>query len=549
MRQILVIQLSRVGDLIHTTPLLRELIASDPAAAVDCLTFNALAPLLAGLGLRAIHTLPQQDQPGLHEEINALCIQGRRPVEIVQRLSALQLPFYDQIISCDYGLPGTWLTAHIPARERIGVMIDDRGQSSFNSAWCSFRYGLSRHMSAGRINVVDLWRGMGPGAAPVPDRDSRPWVAMAESLPFALPAGRRVALNPGAHHGWRCWPPEQFALLAENLASAGFVPLLVGAPADGPLAEKVCRYATVQLPNFAGQTSLTEMVRLLSSVELLITNDTGAAHLAAAAATPVLGLYDNIANFAETVPWSAGNLVLNRPGASIFRLGPPLETEVVWQAARVMLSLDARPTLPPLLTRHGVHAWETCFLPTGADPLGGLACVPLHTNGIHPEEFLRLALRHAFAWTLCGERGPLSASFLLDLIRSGRASVAPQLLPQSVGLMRRAVALVTRLEPIAQQARALAAVPDPAGEQAQALLAQLLPLFAAEESSDAIAEVLLFLRKNMDSALHRDASSALALFPGFLAQTTTVIARAMHLMVAVLEDFAMPVKAAGAAKA
>jgi hypothetical protein len=52
------------------------------------------------------------------------------------------------------------------------------------------------------------------------------------ALPFALPSGRKVALNAGASEKGRRWPAEYFARLAEGLAALGFAPILVGAPSD-----------------------------------------------------------------------------------------------------------------------------------------------------------------------------------------------------------------------------------------------------------------------------------------------------------------------------
>ncbi len=538
MPQILVLQLSRVGDLIHTTPMMRELVARGSDVAVDVLTLDELTPLLDGLGVRRIHTLPRAESAMLHEEVRLFCLQGRTPVELPQRLAQLSLPVYDRLISPDYSLPGAWLAARIPAREREGVFIDERGQGWFHSSWCSFRFGVSRRMSAGRINVVDLWRGMvraEPGtAAGLP----RLHAAQTPTLPFALPQGRRVALNPGAHDRWRCWPAESFARLAERLTANGYSVLLTGAPPDRELSEEIIRHSSAPLYDCTGRTSLPEMARLMSEVELLISNDTGAAHLAAAAGTPVLGLYGDIANFAETAPWIEGNLILHRPGASLFQRGEPLPEAVVWQAAQVMLGMQPISTLADELARSGVQAWQTCFLPVDSDPLGGLACLPLHPHGFNGEELLRQTMRHALAWTLCGQRGPLSTSFLIGQVRAGRVSAAPGLLAEAVSLMRRAVTLAGHLESIGGNIRAVLAGSPASSTLAQCAassMMQLQPVFDQSEPSDALAELLVFLRKHLDTALLRGGDGVLPAMAQYLEHTMAILACALRLMVEVLE--------------
>jgi lipopolysaccharide heptosyltransferase II len=104
---------------------------------------------------------------------------------------------------------------------------------------------------------------------------------------------RWIALQPGARWDNKRWPVEYFAelvrLLAKEFPGARFA--ILGAPEDKPLGEVVSRAAPTRCLNLCGETSLPEMVEWLRLSELMITNDTGPMHVAAALGTPLVALF------------------------------------------------------------------------------------------------------------------------------------------------------------------------------------------------------------------------------------------------------------------
>ena len=233
-----------------------------------------------------------------------------------------------------------------------------------------------------------------PGPAK-PSAHRRLHVNQAAALPFALPAGRRVALNPGASEPARCWPTENFARLAETLSAAGFSPLLVGAPSDRELCDKVQAAARIAIPNFAGSTTIPEMATLLARCELLVSADTGAGHLAAAAGTTVLGLYGASAWFAETAPYGNNHLILQTP------INAPMSAISVDSAIKAALNRLHRLSDTDLgigLQSQNLSGWETSIdSPSQTDPLGGLTYRRIDAGpSTHGNAFAR-RLRQAFA--------------------------------------------------------------------------------------------------------------------------------------------------------
>jgi heptosyltransferase-2 len=124
-----------------------------------------------------------------------------------------------------------------------------------------------------------------------------------------------VGLNAGAEYGpAKRWPLERFADAARSLAArtgARFV--IFGGKADLPLAHDLAGRLGEGIPRtiLAGQTTLAELMAALSLCRVLVTNDTGPMHLAAALGVPV------VAPFGSTSPELTGP---GLPGAPRHRL-------------------------------------------------------------------------------------------------------------------------------------------------------------------------------------------------------------------------------------
>lgn len=111
--------------------------------------------------------------------------------------------------------------------------------------------------------------------------------------------GGLCALAPGAAFGpAKCWPPERAGALAARLAARGLTPVFIGAPGDRRGVEEAVRACLADLPgsaprpiDLAGATDLATAAALLSLCDLVVANDSGAMHLAAAAGAPVVGIF------------------------------------------------------------------------------------------------------------------------------------------------------------------------------------------------------------------------------------------------------------------
>jgi heptosyltransferase-2 len=110
----------------------------------------------------------------------------------------------------------------------------------------------------------------------------------------SLMEGQRfAAINPGAAYGSaKRWYPQRFAKVAEALASDfGFKVLLVGGPAEADIGSQILSAMSSEALNMIGRTSVRGLMALLASSELVVTNDSGPMHVAAAFGRPVVALF------------------------------------------------------------------------------------------------------------------------------------------------------------------------------------------------------------------------------------------------------------------
>tara|TARA_R110002072_G_scaffold13726_6_gene57602 strand:+ start:1985 stop:3172 length:1188 start_codon:yes stop_codon:yes gene_type:complete len=100
-----------------------------------------------------------------------------------------------------------------------------------------------------------------------------------------------VALAPGAGWASKRWPPERFAQLAAAFEELGLLPLVLGSAQERELLEGVAG-ATAYGRALPG-LSLPSSLSLLKEARLLVANDSGLGHLAAAEGTPVISLFSS----------------------------------------------------------------------------------------------------------------------------------------------------------------------------------------------------------------------------------------------------------------
>ena len=119
-----------------------------------------------------------------------------------------------------------------------------------------------------------------------------------------------AVLISGSVHQDKCWPPERFAQLADKISSRyGLSIVATGSASESDIVEKVKEKANVPIASLAGQTSLSQIVALLKRAKLVVSNDTGPGHIAAALGVPLVLMFGRV-NPARLEPYRRKHCVM-----------------------------------------------------------------------------------------------------------------------------------------------------------------------------------------------------------------------------------------------
>ena len=152
---------------------------------------------------------------------------------------------------------------------------------------------------------------------PLSADDEREWGALRSAM--ALSPRGYVCLHPGARAAARRWPPEQFARVGEALRTRGLRVLVTGDGADEEqLAASVVDAMQGRATSVAGRTSLGALAALVRDARMIVCNDTGLSHVAAAVKTPSVVIF----RITDPLRWAPLDAVRHRvvhdgPGAAV----------------------------------------------------------------------------------------------------------------------------------------------------------------------------------------------------------------------------------------
>ncbi|MFG2576402.1 glycosyltransferase family 9 protein [Streptomyces sp. NPDC048481] len=168
----------------------------------------------------------------------------------------------------------------------------------------------------------------------------------------ASPAPGAVVVHPGAEAASRRWPAGRYADLVRRLRSRGHRVVLTGGPGEDALVREVARgSATPSGDVLSGGLPFARLSALVARADLLVSGDTGLAHLAVAHATPSVTLFGPVSPRLWGPPPLARHIALWRPGPPGDPHGdrpdPRLMRIGVEEATEAALTLLAARHLPP----------------------------------------------------------------------------------------------------------------------------------------------------------------------------------------------------------
>jgi lipopolysaccharide heptosyltransferase I len=296
-RRLLIIKPSSFGDIIHTLPALASLSQHWPQTLIDWLVKDEWAGLLC-------------NQQVLNEVLSF-------PENLAAWLSlrkTLQERRYDMVIDFQGLLRSGAASFLAKAPARIGFAAGREG-----SRWC---YTVCIKSSAGAIHAVDrnldMLKQIGvPMSGPVtfPLRLPAETESWAEALwtREQIEGGENtVVVHPAARWETKRWMAERYAQVADRLSSRmGARIILVAGGEQISQVDEVLRHLRGPAINLAGKSTLLELAALLKKSTLVISNDSGPMHLAAAVGTPVVALFGPT-DPRRVGPYGAAHVVLKK---------------------------------------------------------------------------------------------------------------------------------------------------------------------------------------------------------------------------------------------
>ncbi|MBI5396385.1 MAG: lipopolysaccharide heptosyltransferase II [Verrucomicrobia bacterium] len=321
LRRILIRSTNWLGDAVMTLPAVQRLRQAHPQAHFAVLTEPKLADLWR-----------------LHPDVAEVIVQERSdcPLDLLRTVRELRLRQFDAAVI----FPNSWRSVLPVWLARVPRRVGFRGH---NRAWMltdvleeSGDYATRpvmpvediRKLGAGKPGSVtfrhhvhrhlELVARLGADATPCEPKLN---VGAVKADEFPLPTDKPLlALSVGAEYGpAKRWPLDRFVAVAKAVAESQQVRwVLIGGPKDADLAgEAAQKIGSDAAINLAGQTTLGGLCRLLARCRLLLTNDSGPMHLAAAVGTPTVTV------FGSTEPMLTGPSVTPGSRHVILRHQPP----------------------------------------------------------------------------------------------------------------------------------------------------------------------------------------------------------------------------------
>jgi lipopolysaccharide heptosyltransferase II len=292
-RSVLVVRLRSIGDAVLTTPALFALRRFLPHARIDILLEDWVAPVLNGSDL-----------------VDRVIAVARDSKTGRARLARqLRASHYDVVYNLHGGTTATLLTRATGATHRVGFAHYQYARLHNHVAPSSLEIWQrpSLHSVEQQLALIG-WTGV-----PVTDRPATRLEVTKDALRSVHEKLRAAGLDepdkpfavihPAAAFDTKQWAAENFARAAEALNDRGLVPVAIVAPKEKSLIELLTKQSTARIIGLS-DLGLPEVTALTARARLFVGNDSGIAHIAAAAGAPCVVIFGS-SNVAHWRPWTA----------------------------------------------------------------------------------------------------------------------------------------------------------------------------------------------------------------------------------------------------
>jgi len=316
MKEILIINLTRMGDLLQTTPLMAGLKEMHHGSRITLLVNSAFTEICRGIPLfdDLIVFDMMEYRRRLVEKKHSLVENYRFLEDLISHINSRE---YDLTINITHSPVSAILTSFIRTREIRGFTIDSEGHRVIKHPWMRYFFNVIPNRIYNPFHIVDMYLKIG-GVRPeingllyaAQDDDKKRASLMLETKGIRE-GNMLIGFHLGASKGEKTWPVTSYAELADMITGYyGATILLFGSAGETDLAEEFEMHAISKPVNYVGKTNIGELASLVQKCRLFISNDTGPLHIATSAGTKVIDISTANVHFMETGPYGEGHYVL-----------------------------------------------------------------------------------------------------------------------------------------------------------------------------------------------------------------------------------------------
>ncbi|MFN8542700.1 MAG: glycosyltransferase family 9 protein [Candidatus Binatia bacterium] len=494
--KILIVNLTRFGDLLQTSPIIAGLRAQHRGAEVHVLVERNFAE--ACRGIPGIDRLRELDLDDVGRTLLAEDLRGAY-ARVERVIAELRAERFDLALNYSSSRMSAVLMHLIGVPDTRGWTMTPQGHRLIAHPWSRLFSAACLVRRQAPFNLVDYYK-RAAGVIGGPRRlfydvsvEARAKVAALLAEAGAGEGTPLVAFQLGASRAVRRWPVESFVALGRELHERlGARLVLCGGGNDRPMAEEIAAGLGPLAIDQCGRTSIAELGALLERCDVLVTPDTGPMHMAVAVGTPVVALFFGPALPFDTGPYAADQVALHAevpcaPCDHNVTCLEPFCRETLAPAAVAEAVVLRRAGdwagLEDAARRWPGFAWyRTTF------DAAGLADVT-RLGGAAPSraERLRRAYRELWTATLAGDAPPVAGAGLAGEAETVRALVA---------LAETAAARSTRIEAMVGTGDA-SAVLEAAAVALEECDAALFRFGAAHEPATLLVQQFRFEKENV----------------------------------------------------
>lgn len=315
--RILIMSLTRMGDLVQATPLISGMRQKYPDSKITLMVssdFESFTPNIPDIDDSIVLDIRQFKK----KEKN----QGLTWVEIYQYLESfleeVKARQFDLVVNLSHSKLSAFMILYLGIQKVCGFLCNETGDRMTEHPWMQY-FGIEPfNRNYNPFNLVEIFT----RSADVHPENQRIRIHVPEE-PLSLISTELsreaigddelvIGIQAGSSIEDRRWPAHYFAELADSLADGlNARIILFGVASESPLAEEICRLATRndRIIDLTGKTDIPQLIAWVGRCRYLVTNDTGTMHIAAALGTTIMGLFFAHAHPYETGPYSPGHVL------------------------------------------------------------------------------------------------------------------------------------------------------------------------------------------------------------------------------------------------